>query len=91
MCYQIIILLQTKIDNLTHTLRFHFSQLHGSPSHLTISIFYDWRTIIADCGATKTAAMPYKIHFLKRVLSQPETWWAITCLAIGTLFWLAVL
>ncbi len=35
--------------------------------------------------------MPSKIHFLKRIFSQPETWWAIICLAAGTVLWLTVL
>jgi len=42
-------------------------------------------------GATKAASMSSKAHFLKRILSQSETWWAIACLAVGTVLWLAVL
>jgi multidrug transporter EmrE-like cation transporter len=59
---------------------------------ILLSVFFTTGgQLLQKIGATKAAAMPSKIHFLIRVLSQPETWWAITCLAIGTVLWLAVL
>lgn len=57
---------------------------------LLSALFTTGGQLLQKISATKTAAMPSEAHFLKRVFSQPETWWAITCLVVGTL-WLTVL
>jgi uncharacterized membrane protein len=59
---------------------------------ILLSVFFTTGgQLLQKIGATKAAAMPSKAHFLKRISSQTETWWAITCLAVGTVLWLAVL
>ena len=59
---------------------------------ILLSVFFTTGgQLLQKIGANKAAAMPSKVHFLKRIFSQHETWWAVTCLAVGTVLWLAVL
>lgn len=59
---------------------------------ILLSVFFTTGgQLLQKIGATKAAAMPSNVHFLKRIFSQSETWCAITCLAVGTVLWLTVL
>ncbi len=47
--------------------------------------------LLQKLAADKAETLSIRQHFLQRLFSQYETWWAIICLGIGTLLWLAVL
>jgi uncharacterized membrane protein len=47
--------------------------------------------LLQKIAATKAASKSPKTLFLKRIVNQTETWLAFSCLAIGTVLWLAVL
>jgi undecaprenyl phosphate-alpha-L-ara4N flippase subunit ArnE len=58
---------------------------------LSSVVFTTGGQLLQKIGANKAAAMPMQMHFITRVLCQAETWWAIACLGLGTMLWLAVL
>lgn len=54
-------------------------------------VFTSGGQLLQKLAANKAAALPAQTHFVRRLFAQHETWWAILCLGIGTLFWLSVL
>jgi len=54
-------------------------------------VFTSGGQLLQKLAANKASALPAQKHFLQRLFAQPETWWAILCLGIGTLLWLSVL
>ena len=47
--------------------------------------------LLQKLAANKAAALPGEVHYLKRIFTQVETWWAIAALGVGTVLWLGVL
>jgi len=47
--------------------------------------------VLQKLAAVSAARQPAGSHFLRRLITRKETWWAVVSLATGTFFWLAVL
>ena len=47
--------------------------------------------LLQKLAANKAELLSKRIPFVRRLFLQYETWWAIICLGIGTIFWLLVL
>lgn len=54
-------------------------------------LFITGGQLLQKLSASKAVLNPIEKPFLHKILSQPETWWAVLCLGIGTLLWLFVL
>ena len=61
------------------------------PLILISLVFTTAGQFLQKLGANKAAASQSRQNFIIRSLCQQEIWWAIGCLIIGTLLWLAVL
>lgn len=54
-------------------------------------LFISFSQILQKLAAVNAGRQQSGSHFLRRLVAQKETWWALISLMIGTLFWLAVL